>query len=63
MRRLAEMLGALFGRSEHEKERQQILAFEARVEAHERKIDRWAERQRRLVQSTENAGRAMRRKR
>ena len=49
MRRLADMLGALFGRSEHEKERQQILAFEARVEAHERKIDRWEKRHNRLL--------------
>ena len=49
MRRLADMLAALFGRDEHEKERQQIRDFEARVEAHERKIDRWEKRQNRLL--------------
>ena len=49
MRRLADMLGALFARDEHERERQQILAFEARVEAHERKIERWEKRQNRLL--------------
>jgi len=49
MRRLAEMLGALFAGREHERERQEIHDFEARVEAHERKIDRWEKHQNRLL--------------
>ena len=62
MRRLAEMLGALFARDEHEKERQQILDFEARVEAHERKIDRWLERQNRLLKDHAAQNNVLRRK-
>ena len=49
LRRLADMFDALLGRKDHTRERQQILAFEARVEAHERKIERWEKRQNRLL--------------
>ena len=49
LRRLADMLGALFARQQHADECQQIRDFEARVEAHERKIDRWEKRQNRLL--------------
>jgi len=49
LRRLADVFDALFARQEHAQERQRIRDFEAKVEVHERKIERWEKRQNRLL--------------
>lgn len=61
--RLTEFLASLgLFSGQREPVQKEIAEFTAKVEAHEKKLDRWEERQRRLAASSAKAGRALKRR-